>query len=81
VKDAAKAHQAKTDAQIFCVDIINASSMPAGLSVGAKQSQITQEELVRNTQELFDAVAPGSRALQNIFPKMPCSSMKRPRHG
>jgi ketosteroid isomerase-like protein len=26
----------------------------------AKQAQITQEELVRNTQELFDAVAPGN---------------------
>lgn len=26
----------------------------------AKQARITQEELVRNTQELFDAVAPGN---------------------
>ena len=29
-------------------------------SVWAKQATITQEELIRNTQEIFDAVAPGN---------------------
>src|SRR5262249_56084899 len=29
-------------------------------SAGARETPITQEELVRNTQEIFDAVAPGN---------------------
>lgn len=45
----------------FATAMAAAIGMILVLSAWAKQSVITQEELVRNTQELFDAVAVGNK--------------------